>query len=161
MARGRPRQHPTLREAEGAYRKDPQLRPTHLIEVAEGTPEPTLLISGCELSKKIWDETVATLTEIDLINKTDRFLLEAFCLNLRELYSLTSIIQVNGHYQQDENGRKTDPVVVSYHKVMATHIKLLNELGLTPQARLRMIGPSEKKDDTGVADLMKRLSGGS
>ena len=160
MGRGRPRHNPILMEAEGAYRKNPQNRPTTLIKVDEGTPGPPLLVQSDELALEIWNEACDKLRDIGLLNKTDSFLIEAFALNLRELYRMAQPVREKGHSQVGDDGlRKADPNVVSYHKLMGTHIKLMNELGLTPSARTRMVGPSKKGDDDGVLKLMERLGG--
>jgi len=100
---------------------------------------------------------------MSILTASDKFLIEAYCINLRELYVLADMVRKEGHFQVKPDGtRVACPNVISYHKLMGTHIKLMNELGLTCQARLRMAAPTvdtgNKTDD--VADLMKRLGGG-
>ncbi len=165
MGRGRPRHAPALLEAEGYYRKHPERKPEEgaLIEGTPGRPEPPLLVRSDDLSVDIWNETCDTLDSLGLLTKTDLFLLEAFCINLRELYHLTELIRQNGHGQFSDDGtRKTCPNVVSFHKCMGTHIKLLSELALTPQARLRVLRPPSTDGDgtDEVGDLMKKLGNG-
>ena len=162
MALGRPKSNPALLESEGYYRKHPDRRPDgETIKAIVGRPEPTLLVSSDDLTKTIWDETCDILDSMSILNTSDKFLIEAYCLNMRELYFLTQRIQKSGHSQISDDGtRKTDPDVVSYHKCMGTHIKLMGELGLTPQSRLRMVAPdADNASSDKVGDLMKKLGG--
>ena len=131
------------------------------IKAIVGRPEPTLLVSADDLTVAIWNETCDILDSMSILSKSDKFLLEAYCLNVRELYLLTQRIQKNGHAQiSDDGSKKTDPDVVSYHKCMATHIKLMGELALTPQSRLRMVAPEAGNASADkVGDLMKKLGG--
>ena len=164
MAKGRPKSNPKLLEAEGAYRKHPERRPdeSQLVSGEEGRPLPTLLVQADELTFEIWNETCDTLDTLGVLTKSDRFLIEAFCLNVRELYLLTKASQQNGHGQFGDDGtRKTCPNVVSYHKCMGTHIKLMGELALTPQSRLRMVAPEAKNESSDkVGSLLERLANG-
>lgn len=162
--KGRPRKNPALLEAQGAYDKNPDRRPdpATAIKVSQGRPEPTMLIQADELSVAIWNETCDTLDGMSILNKSDRFLIETYCLNLREMYLLTKIIREQGHSQMKDDGtRVTCPHVVSWHKCQGTHLKLMNELGLTPQARTRMCAPTVESSGPGdrVASLMEKLGG--
>jgi len=161
--RGRPRTNPALLEAKGSYAKNPDRRPdpATAIKVSEGRPVPTILIQSDELSVAIWEETCDILDGMSILNKSDKFLIEAYCLNLREMYLLTKIIRESGHSQMKEDGsRVTCPHVVSWHKCSQTHLKLMNELGLTPQARTRMTAPVvESGGGDKVTDLMDKLGG--
>ena len=162
MARtGRPRSNPQLLEASGAYRKNPDRRQDESTAIAAitGRPEPSFLIQADELCTLIFNETCDILGSMSILNTSDRFLIEAYCLNSRELFHLTQIIQKDGHGQlKDDGSRVTCPNVVSWHKCMGTHIKLMNELGLTPQARLRMTAPVAENDSTDkVTALMNSL----
>ncbi len=164
MARtGRPKSNPTLLEASGAYRKNPDRRPDEstAIKAIVGRPEPSILIQADELTTLIWNETCDILDSMSILNTSDKFLIESYCLNSRELFYLTQLIQANGHGQlKDDGTRVTCPNVVSWHKCMGTHIKLMNELGLTPQARMRMVSPSVESDSSDkVTDLMNSLGG--
>ena len=164
MARtGRPKSNPTLLEASGAYEKNPSRRPDESIAIKAivGRPDPSILVQADELTLSIFNETCDVLDSMSILNTSDRFLIEAYCLNARELFYLSKLIQDNGHGQLKEDGtRVTCPNVVSWHKSMGTHIKLMNELGLTPQARLRMTAPTVENASTDkVTDLMNKLGG--
>jgi P27 family predicted phage terminase small subunit len=163
VVRGRPKSNPVLLEREGYYRKHPERRERSSVEtVAEpGRPLPTLMVQGDELTLAIWEETCSTLESMGILKKTDSLLVEVFCLNLREMYALNARIREKGHAQLSDDGTtKTCPEVVSWHKLVATHIKLLGELALTPQARLRMVAPEvDNESSNSVSDLMKKLGG--
>lgn len=164
MARtGRPKSNPKLLEAAGAYVKNPDRRPDESTAIKEiaGRPEPSILIQADDLTTLIWHETCDILDSMSILNKSDKFLIEAFCLNSRELFRLSRLVQENGHGQlKDDGTRVTCPNVVSWHKGMGTHIKLMNELGLTPQARMRMTAPVVENSSTDkVTSLMDKLGG--
>ena len=164
MARtGRPKSNPQLLEAAGSYKKNPDRRPDESIAITAivGRPDPTLLVQADELTTLIWNETCDILDSMSILNTSDKFLIESYCLNAREFFRLTKMIQEEGHSQMKEDGtRVTCPHVVSWHKCQATHVKLMNELGLTPQARLRMTAPTvENSSGDKVADLMSKLGG--
>lgn len=163
MVKGRPKSNPALLEAEGYYRKNPDRRPdpSKQIKATSGRPLPTLLVSSDELTLSIWDETCNTMDSLGILAVADRHVIEAYCLNVRELYFLTDAIRKNGHGQLSNDGtKKTCPDVVSWHKCMGTHLKLMGELALTPQARLRMCAPEAKNEGSDmVSDLMKKLGG--
>ena len=162
MPAGRPKHSPILREAEGGYRKDPQRRPESFINGAEGLPEPSDLVAGDELAMKIWTEACAALKSIGLLTKTDKFLIEAYTMNYREFIVLMRYVHKNGHDTTGQNGeRKTDPAVISMHKISDRHIKLMNELGLTPQGRMRLAGSTGKPENGDVRSLLERLGNGS
>lgn len=164
MARtGRPKSNPQLLEAAGSYKKNPDRRPDESIAIKAivGRPDPTLLVQADELTLSIFNETCDVLDSMSILNTSDRYLIEAYCLNARELFYLTQQIQKQGHGQlKDDGTRVTCPNVVSWHKCMGTHVKLMNELGLTPQARMRMVAPDAKNEGTDkVTDLMNSLGG--
>ncbi len=164
MARtGRPKSNPKLLEASGAYVKNPDRRPDEstAIKAIVGRPEPSILVQADELTLSIFNETCDILDSMSILNTSDRFLIEAYCLNSRELFYLTKQIQDNGHGQlKDDGTRVTCPNVVSWHKCMGTHVKLMSELGLTPQARMRMVAPEAKNNSTDkVTSLMDKLGG--
>ncbi len=164
MARtGRPKSNPQLLEASGAYEKNPSRRPdaATAIKAIVGRPAPSILIQADELTLSIFNETCDVLDSMSILNTSDRFLIEAYCLNSRELFYLSKLIQDNGHGQlKDDGTRVTCPNVVSWHKCMGTHVKLMSELGLTPQARMRMVAPEAQNAGADkVTDLMSKLGG--
>ena len=164
MARtGRPKSNPKLLEVSGAYAKNPDRRPddSTAIKAIVGRPEPSILVQADTLTLSIFQETCDILDSMSILNKSDVYLIEAYSLNARELFRLTQLVQEQGHGQlKDDGTRVTCPNVVSWHKCMGTHVKLMNELGLTPQARMRMVSPEANNDSTDkVTDLMKQLGG--
>ena len=163
MARtGRPRSNPQLLEAQGSYKRNPGRKPDadKTIKAITGRPEPTMLVQTDDLTVAIWDDTCNELESLGILAVSDRFLIEAYVLNLREFYKLTQYVQASGHAISDDRGLKTDPNVVSYHKIMDRHIKLMGELALTPQARLRMTAPTVESDaGDDITKLLGKLGG--
>ena len=160
MKRGpRPKQV-KLREKEGAFRGGKTKKPDELPTVL-GRPTPSILVQADELSLAIYNETCDTLQTLGILTEQDGIMIESFALNYRELALCIKDMQQNGIEAETQRGNgKSSVHTTNYHKFMATHLKLMGELGLTPSARLRMV-PPERKADSGspVDDLLKKLGG--
>ena len=160
MKRGpRPKQV-KLREAEGAYLGGKTRKPEELPTVL-GRPLPSILVQADDLSLAIYNETCDILQTLGILTQQDGIMIEAFALNYRELALCFKDMQKNGIESETQRGSGKSTVhTTNSHKFMATHIKLMGELGLTPSARLRMIPPERKADSASPVDvLLKKLGG--
>ncbi len=160
MKRGPKPKQVKLREQEGAFRGGKTRKPAELPSVL-GRPSPSILVQADELSLAIYNETCDILQTLGILTEQDGILLEAFALNYRELALCIKDMQANGIESETQRGSGKSTVhTTNYHKFMATHLKLVGELGLTPSARLRMIPPERKGDGSSpVDDLLKKLGG--
>ncbi len=160
MKRGPKPKQVKLRESEGAFRGGKTKKPAELPTVL-GRPSPSILVQADELSLAIYNETCDILQDMGILTQQDGIMIEAFSLNYRELALCFKEMQANGIESETQRGSGKSTVhTTNAHKFMATHIKLMGELGLTPSARLRMV-PPERKTDSGspVDDLLKKLGG--
>lgn len=160
MKRGPKPKQVKLREQEGAFRGGKTKKPDELPTVL-GRPTPSILVQADELSLAIYNETCDILQTLGILTEQDGILIESFSLNYRELALCIKDMQKNGIEAETQRGNgKSSVHTTNYHKFMATHLKLIGELGLTPSARLRMI-PPERNAGSGspVDDLLKKLGG--
>ena len=150
-----------LREAEGAFRPGGRKRPADELPTVEGRPSPSILVQADELSLSIYNETCDTLHSMGILTEQDGIMIESFALNYRELALCIKNMQQDGIEVESQRGSgKSSVFAVNYHRFMATHMKFLQELGLTPAARLRMVSPDRKESEGSAVDsLLKKLGG--
>ena len=160
MKRGPKNKQVKLREREGAFRCGKTRKPAELPTVL-GRPSPSILVQADDLSLAIYNETCDTLQTLGILTEQDGIMIESFALNYRELALCIKDMQTNGIESETQRGSgKSTVYTTNYHRFMATHLKLMSELGLTPSARLRM-APPERKSDSGspVDELLRKLGG--
>lgn len=133
-----------VQEARGAYRKDPQRRPSNVIKADEATPEPPAPVKADKRALAVWDETCMILANTGILSRTDQHLLTRYVLVYAEWLKCAEHIQKHGH--ADENG-KTSPESVAFFKLAADHAKLLPELGLSPSSRARLSHATSQPND--------------
>jgi P27 family predicted phage terminase small subunit len=150
--------NPKLLEAEGAYRKNPSRRPTRELQVTEGVPEPTPIIAASEVMTDLWYQTCDILTSLGIVNQTDKYLLESYCINYAIALDLSAKVMKFGHTQDTATGKKRSPDSQALQAHMDRHIKLLAELGLTPSSRARFVSPVDQDNPSNpLLDVMKNL----
>jgi P27 family predicted phage terminase small subunit len=150
--------NPKLLEAEGTYRKNPNRRPSAELTVTEGTPDPTPIIAASEVTTNLWHQTCDLLVSLEIINKTDMYLLEAYCINYAITLDLSAKVMKFGHTQDTATGKKRSPDSQAFQAHMDRHVKMLAELGLTPSARARFVAPNKQTDNSNpLMDVLKNL----
>ena len=155
--RGPKPKQPKLLEKEGYYRKNPDKKKVELT-VIEGRPDPTPLIAASEVTSDLWNQTLDLLESLDIVNKTDLYLLESFCVNYMMVLDLSQKVITNGHAQETPTGSKRSPDSQALNAHMDRHLKYLAELGLTPSARARFASPANQSDNSNpLLDVMKNL----
>lgn len=158
MPRGRKPKNPKLLEKEGAYRANPSRKPARELTVIEGTPEPTVLIMTSNVMIDLWNQTCELLSSLEIINKTDKLLLETFVVNYAMVLDLSGKVMQSGHAQATSTGQKRSPDSQALQAHTDRHIKLMAELGLTPSARARFADPVSVVDKSNpLLDVMKEL----
>lgn len=158
MTRGRKPRAIEVQEASGAYRKNPQNRPTNIIKGDSRLPDPPDFIRNDESALEVWNETCEVLRSANILSRTDTHLLATYCSTYSEWQKCHEHIQKHGH--EDANGR-TSPQSVAYFKLMAQHGKLIGELGLSPssRARLSVATSDDKEEEVSIASLLKSMKG--
>ena len=148
-----------VQEASGAFRKDPQRRPTNIIKADDTAPEPPPVVSSDPIAMACWRETTEILASSGILSRTDQHLLCHYVIVYSEWCKVASHVQKHGH--EDENG-KTSPQSVAFFKLSTEHNKLIGELGLSPSSRARLSvatsDPHDAKKNTDVATYLKAIS---
>jgi len=157
MTRGRKPKAISVSEASGAFAKNPNRRPTNIINGDPRLPTAPDFVSADETALKVWNETTDVLKDCGILSRTDTHLLTAYVTTYAEWQKCYIHVSVHGH--KDEDG-KTSPESVAMFKLSATHQKLLSELGLSPssRARLSVASSSEAKEETtSLASIIKLM----
>lgn len=162
MVRGRKPLRQELKQVDGSSRVRPD-RAKELVATRDETPEPSLIIQADELSLALWHETIDLLQNMKFLCLEDKPLIESYVLNYTLLLKCVQDMQQNGDTSiTRDGGSKASGAATNYGRYASTHIKLLQELGLTPSARSRLAPPQtrNKDEDNPVGALLKKLSGG-
>ena len=156
MTRGRKPRAIEVQEASGAFVKDPQRPPQHVIKADRAVPEPPKIVQNCNAAMEIWEETVDILQETGILSRTDTHLLTNYCITYAEWLKAAEWVQENGHTTPDG---KTAPQSAAMIKLAAQHKALIPELGLSPsgRARLSVAGGTVKKDRSGIEKMLDQL----
>lgn len=147
--------------AEGMHRLHPE-RQQEIVPVTDSRPEPPLLVQADELCVALWNETCDVLQSMRFLVAEDKQVLESDVLNYRELLVCAEEMRNSGQTCPTANGSKPSGASQNWGRLMGLHIKLLNELGLTPSARARLAPPKNRssQEDNSVGNLLKKLGNG-
>ena len=160
MPRGRKKTNPKLLEAGGSYKSNPSRQPVEEIAVRAGTPTATPLVLSNDIALGIWNNVIDLLVEMEIVNQTDVFLIEAFVLNYANYLHLQGTLMKEGFTVAGKDGDiKKHPNTSTLKAAQDLHIRYMSELGLTPSARARMASPTGNKADDPVAKLLEGLKG--
>lgn len=156
MPRGRKPRAISVQEASGAYRKDPQRRPTSIVKAASDAPVAPSFISEDPNYLPVWDEVCAILQDQGILSSSDSHLIVEYVVTYVEWVKCAQHIREHGH-MNDEG--KTSPQSVAFFKLAAQHAKLLPELGLSPSGRARLSNTtaSTKPENALTSFLSERL----
>jgi len=78
MTRGRHPKAIRVSEASGAFAKNPNRRPTNIINADSGLPIAPDFVSADETALKVWNETTDVLKDCGILSRTDTHLLTAY-----------------------------------------------------------------------------------
>ncbi len=145
-----------VKEENGSFKKDPQ-RKNHR-EPPSSKSEPKLPRHLCKEAKKIWKQTCSILREMGMLSSTDSHLLEHYSICYAEYIKLYQMVQQEGHIA--DGGNRISPASTAMTRLAAEHIKLVNELGLTPASRGKLTlpdGSDKKKQAESLASIVEAM----
>ena len=145
-----------VKEENGSYVKDPQRR--NLREPSSSKEEPAMPRHLCKTAKKIWKQTCDILREMGMLSKTDAHLIEHYSICYAEYLKLYEIVQRDGHIS--DSGNSVGPASTAMPRLASEHIKLVNELGLTPASRGKLTlpdGEDKKKQAASLASIVESM----
>lgn len=113
-------------------KEEPQ--PEQLTDIPPMPPE---LPEG---ARQYWEEIAPMLFRIKCMTEAERRALSALCLALYDMHDVRKHIDTYGRVVKDKNGKASvSPYLKIQNESMALVIKLLQEFGLTPASRSRII----------------------
>jgi P27 family predicted phage terminase small subunit len=154
MVRGRKPLASAIKEASGAFIKDPQRRNKNEPKAKRGWPEKPENVKADSIASECWDKVCTTLDELNILTTADVFLLEAYCIDYSQWRWLSEMCSEGRVAGLTAGGSATaTPEASQVHKYADRLLKRQAELGLTPSARSRLHTPEEKQDDPFTAWL--------
>jgi P27 family predicted phage terminase small subunit len=164
MVRGRKPLAQEVKEATGAFRKDPQRR-AKSAPVADGH-SPIAPKGLCRVAKSKWREMIGDLKRNGVLSTDTREMLVAYCTTFAKWMEAKQKVEETGLAIEsvDKYGNQVisrNPYVAEMHKFREQLNKLLPEFGLTPASRqkLKSMNLDEKKEDP-FAKIMERMGRG-
>lgn len=156
--RGRKPKATAVKEASGAFVKDPQRRNEAEPQLDMKAPEQPESINGDQVAEKMWAHLVHILTEMRVITEADSQLMEAYCLTYSRIMEDEAAIRVEGNVIETERGPKRNPRAVNLNANRAAQLKMLAEMGLTPSSRTRLKAVPKEEEDIFATLLKQRES---
>ena len=157
--RGKAPAHPTLAKIEGHYKEKARTRILP-IESISGRPSPSLVCQADELTLQIFNDTCDSMQQMGCLSEQDGPIIETYACNYRELLLCIQSMRKDGiEIESQRGGGKSTVHAVNYHRFLANHMKLLQELALTPSARTRLATPQGPKQSDKVGQLLEKLGG--
>lgn len=138
-----------VKEENGSFKKDPQRKNQR--EPESSKAEPIMPKHLCKSAKRIWKQTCDILKEMGMLSKTDSHLIEHYCICYAEYLKLYQIVQMEGHIS--DSGNSVGPASTAMTRLASEHIKLVNELGLTPASRSKLVLPDDHDKKNQAASL--------
>ena len=164
MVRGRKPLAQEVKEATGAFRKDPQ-RKAKSAPTADGA-SPKMPNGLSRVAKAKWREMVGDLKRNGVLSTDTREMLVSYCTTFAKWMEAKNKVEETGLAIEsvDRCGNQVihrNPYVAEMHKFREQLNKLLPEFGLTPASRqkLKSMNLDDKKDNP-FAEIMARMGRG-
>lgn len=151
----------SVKQQTGAIRRNKQRQNPKEAVAPEGAPRMPPHIAKDAVAKGCWQRLCKTLDTLKLLFKTDRDLLELYCVTYAEWIALGKEIRGGKVEGEDSRGNAVLKVHCNqYHKHAQTMRLLMGELGLTPSSRARLQANVETDEDDPFSELMSRMGRG-
>ena len=164
MTRGRKALAQEVKEATGAYRKNPQ-RKAITAPTADGNA-PDVPEFFCKVAKSKWNELIDDLKRNGVLSTDTREMLVSYCTTFAKWMEARQKVEDTGLaiHSVDKLGNEIisrNPYVAEMHKFREQLNKLLPEFGLTPASRqkLKSMNLDDNKEDP-FAKIMERMGRG-
>lgn len=106
-------------------------------------------------SRNCWERTVPLLEAMNLLAKCDRNILERYCVTYGIWRPIAEQFTDGDKTYTDKDGKeRKHPLFQQYRDLSAELLRMENELGLTPKARMRVapMGDDDEQPDDGDLD---------
>jgi P27 family predicted phage terminase small subunit len=153
-----------VKEATGAFRKNPQRKNVTAPSADGASPTPPKHL--CRVAKAKWKELVGDLKRNGVLSTDTREMLVSYCTIFAKWMEAREKVEQTGLAIEsvDKMGQlviSRNPYVSEMHKFREQLNKLLPEFGLTPASRqkLKSMNLDDKKEDP-FAKIMERMGRG-
>ena len=148
MVKGRKQLANAVKEASGAFAKDPQRRNADEPKPKLGRPRIPDAVEDDPVAKSRWHWVCDQLESMNLLAVTDQGLIAGYCLDYSMMLALWEVIKGGQVSDMDEKGRtKLKPEANQFHTYSDRILKREAELGLTPSSRSRLKAPQTEEED--------------
>ncbi len=148
MVKGRKPLANAVKEASGAFAKDPQRRNADEPKPKLGRPRIPDAVEDDPTAKSRWHWVCDQLESMNLLAVTDQGLIAGYCLDYSMMLALWEVIKGGQVSDMDEKGRtKLKPEANQFHTYSDRILKREAELGLTPSSRSRLKAPQSEEED--------------
>ena len=148
MVKGRKPLSNAVKEASGAFVKDPQRRNADEPKPKLGRPRIPSAVEEDPAAKSRWHWVCDQLESMNLLAVTDQGLIAGYCLDYSMMLALWETIKGGNVSDMDEKGRtKLKPEANQFHTYSDRILKREAELGLTPSSRSRLKAPQNEEED--------------
>ena len=148
MVKGRKPLANAIKEASGAFAKDPQRRNADEPKPKLGRPRIPDAVESDPTAKSRWHWVCDQLESMNLLAVTDQGLIAGYCLDYSMMLALWEVIKGGQVSETDKDGRtKLKPEANQFHTYSDRILKREAELGLTPSSRSRLKAPQNEEED--------------
>jgi P27 family predicted phage terminase small subunit len=153
-----------VKEATGAYRKNPQ-RKAITAPKADGQ-SPVMPKMLCRVAKAKWKELTGDLERNGVLSKDTREILVSYCTTFAKWLEAKKKVEETGLaiHSVDKLGNEVisrNPYVSEMHKFREQLNKMLPEFGLTPASRQKLTSMKlDDKHEDPFAKIMERMGRG-
>jgi P27 family predicted phage terminase small subunit len=147
MVKGRKPLASAIKEASGAYVKDPQRRNKEEPKAKRGWPEAPAFVVENVVAHRRWKWVCKQLDEMALLTVADEGLIAGYCIDYAMMVMLVEHIKDGVSIMNDKGGVVGKPEASHFHKFADRIMKREAELGLTPSSRSRLRAPQEDEED--------------
>lgn len=157
MVKGRKPLSNAIKEASGAFAKNPQRRNADEPKAKLGRPVCPDAVALDPTAKARWEWVCSQLESMNLLAVTDEGLIAGYCLDYSMMLSLWEVIKGGQVSDMDDKGRtKLKPEANQFHTYSDRLLKREAELGLTPSSRSRLRAPQSEPEDEFTSWLKRR-----
>lgn len=157
MVKGRKPLSNAIKEASGAFAKNPQRRNADEPKAKLGRPACPDAVALDPVAKARWEWVCGQLESMNLLAVTDEGLIAGYCLDYSMMLSLWEVIKGGQVSDMDDKGRtKLKPEANQFHTYSDRLLKREAELGLTPSSRSRLRAPQSEPEDEFTSWLKRR-----
>lgn len=160
MVRGRKPKPTATKEANGAYRKNPQRRNKAEPSPPSGEPQMPAWIAEDDIAKSCWDYTVRIVREMRLLSEADAHPIAGYCSDFAQWFRLRAIVSGGDVARMTGEGDKVRVEAVQVHKYQDRMAKFWAEYGMTPSARSRLIANQAEDTEDPYSELIARMGNG-